>query len=138
MRESLEKINTFADVIVVSATPIEALEREWAEAKLDSLVKFIAGQEMGKKKDHLAIAAQGKYPSDKILMVGDAPGDFRSAKAVDALFYPVMPGKEDESWERFLNEALDVFKAGKYAGAYEENLIKEFDDCLASTPPWKK
>jgi hypothetical protein len=49
VRESLVKIHPRADVIVVSQTPVEALEREWKEHKIDHLVDIIAGQEAGTK-----------------------------------------------------------------------------------------
>ena len=70
-------------------------------------------------------------------MVGDAPGDMKAARANDALFFPVKPGQEEESWKRFHDEALDRFLAGEYAGEYEAGLIAEFDAVLPETPPWK-
>lgn len=138
VRTSLEKIAPVADAMVVSATPGEALAREWAEHDIDKYVEVIAGQEMGTKKEHLALAAKGKYEPSNILMIGDAPGDMKAAKANHALFYPINPGDEEQSWQRFHDEALDKFLAGKYAGAYEEKVIAEFDEYLPETPPWKK
>ncbi len=138
VKESLEKLQEKADIIVVSATPGEALEREWKEHGIDKYVRIIAGQEMGTKKEHLALAASGKYPEDKILMVGDAPGDLRSARAINALFYPINPGHEEESWERFYKEAIDRFFEGTYAGEYEKKLIEDFEKLLPETPPWKQ
>jgi phosphoglycolate phosphatase-like HAD superfamily hydrolase len=136
-RESLDKMRAQADVIVVSQTPTEALVREWAELGIDRLVRFIAGQEIGTKSEHLAFAAKGKYPSDKILMIGDAPGDLKAAKSVDALFYPVIPGGEDESWRRFHDEALGRFFDMSYAGAYQEELLAEFRKSLPEKAPWQ-
>lgn len=138
VRESLQKINEYADAIVVSATPGEALEREWQEHDIAKYVKVIAGQEMGTKADCIAYAMHRRYDADKILMIGDAPGDLKAARANNAHFYPINPGNEDESWERFYNEAFDRFINGQYAGAYEEKLIAEFDKYLPATPPWKK
>mgnify|MGYP001038355939 CR=1 FL=1 len=137
LRESLKKIHTQADVIVVSATPIEALVREWEEHDIDKYVKVIAGQEHGSKKEHIALAAKGKYPEGKILMIGDAPGDMKAAKENGALFYPINPGAEEQSWQRFHEEAADRFFAGTYAGDYETKLIAEFDTYLPEVPPWK-
>jgi phosphoglycolate phosphatase-like HAD superfamily hydrolase len=138
MRESLEKMVKTADIIVVSQTPGEALEREWKENKIERYAGIICGQEYGTKKEHLKFAAKGKYDDKKILMIGDAPGDYEAARANGVLFYPINPGYEDASWERFFKEALDKFFSGTYAGAYEEGLIKEFDSFLPSTPPWEK
>lgn len=135
---SLEKLAARADAMVVSATPCEALSREWQEHNIAQYVEVIAGQEMGTKKEHLAFAAKGKYDPSKILMIGDAPGDMKAAKANDALFYPINPGDEEESWQRFHGEALDKFLAGEYAGVYEAKVIAEFDEYLPDVPPWKK
>jgi len=135
-RESLTKMVAKADAIVVSQTPTEALEREWAEHGIKPYVKLIAGQELGTKTEHIKFAAAGKYAPEKMMMIGDAPGDFKAAKGNNALFYPINPGKEEKSWERFHNEALDRFFAGKYAGDYEKELVKEFDACLPEKPGW--
>ena len=136
VRESLEKLSAQADCIVVSATPNEALEREWEEHDVAKYVGVIAGQERGKKSEHLALAAGGKYPREKALMIGDAPGDMKAARANNALFFPVNPGHEEASWARFHDEACDKFLAGEYAGAYEASLIAEFETLLPEHPPW--
>ena len=138
VRESLEKITPLADVIVVSATPCEALSREWEEHDIAKYAEVIAGQEMGKKAEHLNYATKGRYEKNHILMVGDAPGDMKAARANDALFYPINPGDEARSWKRFHDEAFDKFINGQYAGIYEEKVIAEFDKYLPETPPWKK
>jgi phosphoglycolate phosphatase-like HAD superfamily hydrolase len=136
VRESLVRLNTQADVMVVSATPEEALRREWAEHGIDKQVVLIAGQEMGSKTEHLTLAAKGKYPTGQVLMVGDAPGDLKAARDVGALFFPINPGAEEESWERFVGEGIERFFGKQYAGAYEQKLIEEFMRLLPSEPPW--
>lgn len=138
VRESLQKMQGKADLLVVSATPLEALEREWQEHDLARYMNVIAGQEMGTKKQHLQYAAKGKYPDDHILLIGDAPADRDSAHAVNVLYYPINPGYEDQSWKRFYDEAFDKFLNGTYAGAYEASLIAEFEKLLPDTPPWIK
>ena len=135
-RESLLNMNQQADTMVVSQTPTEALEREWSEHNIAQLVRIIAGQELGTKTEHIKFAAVGKYPANKILMIGDAPGDYKAAKGNGALFYPINPGQEEWSWERFFNEALARFFGGTYVGAYEAVLVNEFDACLPEKPSW--
>jgi phosphoglycolate phosphatase-like HAD superfamily hydrolase len=137
VRESLDHMRGKADVMVVSQTPLEALEREWRENELEQYVRLIAGQEYGTKAEHLQFAAVGKYPPNKILMIGDALGDLRAAKSNGVLFYPINPGAEEASWERFYTEALQKFYAGAYAGEYEADLIAEFHSYLPETPPWQ-
>ena len=138
LRESLQLLVDNADMMVVSATPVEALVREWQEHDIARYVRVIAGQEQGTKAEHLALAAKGKYRSDHILMIGDAPGDLKAARANDALFFPVNPGHEEASWQQFYEEAVHRFLAGEYAGDYEARLIAEFDSLLPEVPPWKR
>lgn len=138
VRESLEKAFDLTDILVCSATPGEALLREWEEHDIDKFPFTIAGQEAGSKAEHIAMAAGGKYDPQNILMIGDAPGDLKAARANKALFFPINPGDEEDSWKLFYEEALGKFIAGEYAGAYEEDLIKKFDSYLPDTPPWKK
>jgi len=137
VRESLGLLQGKADVMVVSATPTEALNREWEEHGLISSVSLIAGQELGSKKEHLAHATGGRYERGKVLMVGDALGDLKAAEANDALFYPINPGFEDESWRRFYEDALPRFFAGTYAGSYMSEQIAQFEKLLPQKPPWK-
>jgi len=138
VRETLMALEGKADIIVVSATPGEALRREWAEHDIDRYCAVIAGQEMGSKAEHLKLAAGGKYPPERVLMIGDAPGDFKAARANGFLFFPVNPGSEDASWQVFYEEAMGRFLAADYAGGYEAKLIADFDALLPDTPPWKR
>ena len=73
-----------------------------------------------------------------ILMVGDAEGDLKAARANNALFFPVNPGHEEDSWKLFLDEAMGRFLAGTYAGTYEKKLIDKFLTYLPEKPPWKR
>lgn len=138
VRESLEAMAGKADVMVVSATPSEALQREWDEHDLARHVGLICGQEQGSKKEHLKIAAAGRYDPARVLMVGDAPGDLEAARANGVLFFPIEPGREDASWRRFHDEALPRFLDGAYAGDYMARRIEEFQALLPAVPPWER
>jgi phosphoglycolate phosphatase-like HAD superfamily hydrolase len=126
-----------ADVMVISGTPTEALAREWDEHNLQPYVAFIGGQEHGSKTDQLAAAASGRYDADRILMIGDALGDYQAAAANGVLFYPIDPGFEDESWQRFFEEAMPRFFAGGFAGDYMAAQLSRFEKLLPEQPPWK-
>lgn len=138
VRESLQKLQGKADLMVISTTASDALQREWGEHGLAQYMAVMAGQDMGTKRQHLELAAKGKYPDDHILMIGDALGDRDAAHAVNALFYPINPGAEEASWRRFYYEASEKFLDGTYAGAYEAELSAEFEKLLSDTPPWRK
>jgi phosphoglycolate phosphatase-like HAD superfamily hydrolase len=137
VKDCLDKIVTKADIIIVSQTPMEALTREWKENNIAKYARAIAGQEYGTKAEHIKFAAKGKYPDNKILMIGDAPRDLEAAKKNGILFYPVNPGYEESSWERLCNEALDKFFNGSYEGEYEKKLIEEFEALMPEEPPWE-
>jgi len=138
VRECLVRMAPEADIVVISQTPGEALQREWAEHHLSSFARLVAGQEMGTKTEHLKLAAAGKYPAEKILMIGDAPGDLKAARANGVLFYPIVPNHEEHSWQFLLDDALPRFFAGKYAGELERRLLAEFEATLPEDPPWIK
>ncbi len=137
VRQSLAAASAVADLMVVSATPLDALSREWAEHDLARYMDLIAGQEAGTKGRHLELAAKGKYADDHILLIGDAPADRDTAAVAGVLFYPINPGSEAESWRRFRNEALDRFLTGRYAGPYQDALLADFTALLPTTPPWR-
>ena len=137
VRESLQKLCPAADVLVVSATPQEALEREWREHKLDHLVNFIAGQEAGTKAEHIHLATRGRYGQERILMIGDAPGDLQAARDNAALFFPIVPGQEEHSWKRLYEQGSERFFAGTFAGSYQQELLVQFEAALPARPPWQ-
>lgn len=138
VREALETMIQQADLIVCSATPNAALQKEWQEHDIDKYVQAICGQEVGSKKESLAQCKAFGYDPHKMLMIGDAPGDQAAAKATGVLYYPINPGHEEDSWARFNDEALGKFFAGTYAGAYEAKLIVEFEKYLPEQPPWQR
>jgi hypothetical protein len=69
-------------------------------------------------------------------MIGDAIGDMNAARDNGILFYPIIPGKEDKSWELFINEGLGKLSRGLYSGSYENKLLMEFRKFLPERPSW--
>ncbi|MCK9484016.1 MAG: HAD family hydrolase [Candidatus Marinimicrobia bacterium] len=138
VRESLEKLQKVADVMVCSATPLEALRREWEEHDIARYTRVIAGQEIGSKNEQLAMAIDGRYKAENVLMIGDALGDLKAARGNSARFFSINPGHEERSWENFYKRYLDEFIYGKYDDQTEARLIAEFEEFLPAVPPWKK
>lgn len=136
VRESMQKLQGQADILVVSATPQAALEKEWANQDLAQYVQTICGQEVGSKKESLSFAKL--YPANHTLMIGDAPGDYKAAQANEALFFPINPGDEEASWQRLFDEGIDKFLNLEFAGAYQQELLDDFDSHLPVHPPWKQ
>ncbi len=137
-RACAEKLAPRADIVCVSVASAASLECQWHEHDIAKYAAVIAGQEMGGKKEHLRIAAGGKYAKDCVLMIGDAPGDLAAARATGALFFPINPGHEEQSWERFYREGIERFFNKMYTVSYEASLIEEFEKLLPEVPPWKE
>ena len=137
VRESLIRLFDEADIAIVSATPREALEREWAEHDLMRYVHQLCAQEDGSKKECIA-ALLACYTPENVLMIGDAPGDLEAAHENGVLYFPIRPGQEMESWQEFYGEGLTRFLNGSFAGAFEAEQIGRFNACLPTVPPWKQ
>ncbi|MDZ4198159.1 MAG: HAD hydrolase-like protein, partial [Kiritimatiellia bacterium] len=136
VREALERMRGRSDVLVVSQTPEPALVHEWTLHGLRPLVRQIAGQELGTKAEHLRMASAGKYAADRVLMIGDAPGDLQAARETGAFFFPVFPGREEESWSELFSEGYDRFLEGRFGGDYQDRMIRAFEALLPDVPPW--
>ena len=106
-------------VVVSSANP-EAVREEWKRFGLIEDVDLFCTQEMGSKAYCIARLCEKGYGGENILMCGDAPGDDQAAASNGVLYYPILVSHENESWQLFLDESLDRFVSGTYAGAYQE------------------
>jgi phosphoglycolate phosphatase-like HAD superfamily hydrolase len=134
--DALTLMHARADVVVVSLTPLAALEHEWDTHGLRVNVDGIAGQEWGTKQEQLRLAmSQGQYTTDQVLLIGDAPGDWKAAREVGVCFAPTVPGREVECWQRILSEDLDLFFNGTYRGQIMETRVAEFQAALSDVPP---
>lgn len=136
VRESLEKLSEFADIVIVSATPREALIKEWTTNDIAKYVSLLGAQEDGTKKEIIA-SVKDNYKSDHCLMIGDAPGDYKAATANNILFYPIRPLDEIESWKEFYTDAMAKFKDLNYQGKVFEGYYTRFEKCLPENPSWK-
>ena len=135
--DALKRIARKSDAIVVSQTQAVALLKDWYRDDLAQYVSVIAGPELGSKIDDFNMAAVDRYPANRILMMGDAPGDMAAAQAIGCNFFPINPGHEVGSWERFMDEGYSAFLDGGFSDEYQKQLIKEFKALLPGIPPWK-
>ena len=133
---ALNSLIPYADLVVISNTPLDTLHREWSENNIISKVLHIGGQETGTKTEMLMCAAKDKYEDSKILIIGDSPGDLSAAKNINALFYPILPTKEYYSWNVFNAKFCTDFLNGKYVGHNETKQIDEFESILKLMPNW--
>lgn len=137
VREAFSRFMEFADIVIVSATPHEAIVREWGENDLLKYVTEVAGQELGTKAECIRKANSGHYAPDHVLMIGDALGDYDSARENGVLYYPIIPGQEVASWEKALHELADQLHSGTYAGQPMNDALVEFNKALLEKPTWR-
>lgn len=136
-REALRRMRGRSETGIVSQSPERVLRQDWDAHGLLTFVDHVAGQELGDKVAQLTALTDGRFPRDRVLMVGDAFGDLKAARAFGCRFYPILPGQEEASWARFNGEVYPAFAEGRYTPACEAALIEAFSAALPSLPPWE-
>ena len=129
-KEGLAAAAEFANVAIVSSANRDAVVEEWTKFKLLDHVDIMLAQDMGSKAHCIAEMLKFGYDKDKVLMVGDAPGDLDAAKVNGVYYYPILVRHEDESWVEFRETAVGKLVSGGYGGAYQEEKISAFLDNL--------
>lgn len=108
----LEKLHQLGKVFVVSSANKEAVEEEWHDQGLMTHVDDLYCQDRGKKEDVIAQLLQEGYQKDRLMMVGDSPGDLAAADQNQVAFFPILVGKEAESWADLKAAVADAFVTG--------------------------
>ena len=129
--EGIKEAKKFADVAIVSSANEQAVLDEWKLHGLLDNVDVVLTQNIGSKAYCISKLIEKGYERDNVLMVGDAVGDYESAKSNEVLYYPILVRKEKESWERFTSEALNKFINNTYKEEYQNQLINEFESNLS-------
>ncbi len=129
---ALPRLAAGGELMVLTSAPAAAIVREWEEAGLAPYAERIVGQERGKKAACLAAAMAGRFEAERVLVVGDAPGDLEAARTVGARFFPILHGREEESWMSFSRDFLPGFLAGRPL----VSPIADFLESLPQDPPW--
>lgn len=130
VKEGLEELSRHADIVVVSSANREAVEAEWSRHGLTGCLKAIMTQDMGSKAHCIGLQLEEGYEKSCVLMTGDAPGDLKAAEENEVCFYPILPGKEEFSWNRLRTEGFPRLTDGTYQGEYQKQLIQEFQEIL--------
>lgn len=128
VESALKKACPYADIAVISSASYDSLRQSWTDGGIIRYVSHIMGQEQGSKAEQLKKLAQGSYEPDKTLVLGDAPGDVKAAKTVNALFYPIFTNSEENSWKLFCDEILTKFLSCAYKGDCENRLLSDFSN----------
>ena len=123
--EGLAAAHQFADVAMVSSANRDAVEEEWGKFGLLEHTDIVLAQDVGSKAACIAAMLKFGYDLDKVVMVGDAPGDCDAAEKNNVYYYPILVNHEKESWDEAIAVAFGKLQAGEYA-EYGAEMKKKF------------
>ena len=124
-KEGLAAAHSFADVAMVSSANRDAVEEEWGKFGLLEHTDIVLAQDVGSKAACIKGMLKFGYDPNKVVMIGDAPGDCDAAEKNSVHYYPILVNHEKESWDEAIAVAFDKLKTGEYA-AYGAEKKKEF------------
>jgi len=104
---------TDAEIRLLSSSTSARARRELAGAGLSAFTDALLAQERGEKARCVALAMEARFDPAAVLVIGDAPVDLAAARSVGASFYPIVPGREEESWRSFERDFLPDFLMGR-------------------------
>lgn len=128
--EALKEIHKYADIAVVSSANLQAVLEEWDLYSLLEHTDIVLAQDVGSKQYCIEQMLRYGYDRNRVLMAGDAPGDLDAAASNGVFCFPVLAGREAESWNELKGPGLTVLLNGTYGGAYQERKIDEFKENL--------
>jgi len=129
-KEALAFAHERADVAIVSSANPGAVLEEWERFGLLDHTDIVMAQDVGSKAFCIAQMLQKGYDPNCVLMCGDAPGDLQAAEKNGVFYYPILVGREAESWREFMDKGFDALLAGEYGGDYQNKKKNEFLDNL--------
>lgn len=130
VKEALKYAHEYADIAIVSSANAKAVLDEWKLYGLLDYVDLVLAQDAGSKSYCIQQLLKKGYKNRNVLMTGDAPGDCQAAMKNGVFYYPILVRKEEKSWQEFKEEAVLRLVEGTYAGPYQSEKIKLFEDNL--------
>ena len=114
-KEGLAAAHAFADVAMVSSANRDAVEEEWGKFGLLEHTDIVLAQDVGSKAACIKEMLKFGYDLDKVVMIGDAPGDCDAAEKNGVHYYPILVNHEKESWDEAVAVAFGKLQSGVYA-----------------------
>ncbi len=130
VKEAFEAAKSQFDIAIVSSANFDAVAEEWERCHLLEDVDVLTTQRDGSKAHCISELLKKGYAKERVLMVGDAPGDLAAAEENGVAFYPVLVRLEKESWAR-LPALLQKFTKGEAAEKLAALRQKFFDNLQA-------
>lgn len=126
VKEALSHAHRFADIAIVSSANLQAVLEEWDIHGLLEHTDIVLAQDAGTKAYCIQELVKKGYDKDKVLMTGDAVGDYKAAQTNGVFYYPILVRHEAESWSEFKDEAVSRLTAGTYGGTYQKEKVDAF------------
>ena len=114
-KEGLAAAHSFADVAMVSSANRDAVEEEWGKFGLLEHTDIVLAQDVGSKAACIKQMLQFGYDPQKVVMIGDAPGDCDAAEKNGVHYYPILVNHEKESWDEAIAVAFAKLQSGEFA-----------------------
>ena len=114
-KEGLAAAHQFADVAMVSSANRDAVEEEWGKFGLLEHTDIVLAQDVGSKAACIKEMLKFGYDPEKVVMIGDAPGDCDAAEKNGVHYYPILVNHEKESWDETIAVAFGKLQSGTYA-----------------------
>ena len=113
-KEGLAAAHEFADVAMVSSANRDAVEEEWGKFGLLDHTDIVLAQDVGSKAACIREMLKFGYELNKVVMIGDAPGDCEAAEKNSVHYYPILVNHEKESWDEAIAVAFAKLQTGEY------------------------
>lgn len=124
-KEALSLCHRYADVAIISSANLESILEEWNTHALINQVDVVMSQSNGSKEHCIAKLINKGYDRSRVIMCGDALGDLVAAEENKILFFPILAGRESQSWAEFISYGFPRFLDGNYL-EYEKAKKSEF------------
>ena len=130
VKEALRFAQEYADIAIVSSANLQAVLEEWEFYGLLEYVDIIMAQDVGSKAYCIGEMLKKGYSNQRVMMVGDALGDYDAAHKNNVLYYPILVRSEKESWREFKETVVKRFVDGNYFGEFQNTKIRQFHENL--------
>ena len=101
-KEGLAAAHTFADVAMVSSANRDAVEEEWGKFGLLEHTDIVLAQDVGSKAACIQEMLKFGYDPQKVIMIGDAPGDCDAAEQTVSITTPSLSTTKRKVGRRLL------------------------------------
>lgn len=140
-----EKVNPFDNVSkalslipksvvvdIISSANSTAVASEWKRFGLLEYVTRLFSQDDGSKSECIKMCIASGISPNSIIMCGDSPGDLEAARKNSVFFFPILVGREGESWQMFIDEVIPHINDVNWINDNQDKYIEMFNKNLGA------